>query len=285
MSIVFLNGKYIPNEKAQVSVLDRGFLFGDAVYEVIPVYNKRCFYADRHLTRLNNSLNAVLMQAPYSQAQWHEIFNTLLAQNTLDPSHIYIQISRGDMTIRQHNIPDDTQQNIFVAVFPSAERKKFCQGIHAVSMADPRWDSCHIKATTLLPNILAKQFAKTHHADDCIFISPKGHATEASSSNLFIVKDKMIYTAPLTENILPGITRSVVIDLLTENNIPFQEKQITKEALRTADEIWLSNSSMEVFPVTTLDKQPVGAGKPGSLWQTVDKLFQTHKQSFNHSEK
>lgn len=285
MSLVFLNGEYIAKEKASVSALDRGFLFGDAIYEFIPIYDNVTFHADRHLTRLSNSLNGILMENPYTLAQWQVIFKKLLAQNTLEPSHIYIQVSRGAAPVRNHAIPEEIAPTVFVAIFPSPSRTSFIDGMRVATVADQRWQNCRIKATTLLPNVLAKEHAKTNNAQDCIFVNSDGFATEGTSSNLFIVKNNIVYTTPLSANILPGITRSVVIDLLKQNNITLEEKMLTKAEVAQADEAWLSSSSIEVAPVTMVDGQPIGNGNVGPMWETMDKLFQQHKQAIVSQQK
>jgi D-alanine transaminase len=285
MNLVFLNGEYLAKEKASVSVLDRGFLFGDAIYEFIPVYDDVTFHAERHITRLSNSLDGILMENPYTLVQWHTIFKKLLAQNTLELSHIYIQVSRGATSVRNHAIPEQITPTIFVAIFPSPSRATFINGMHVATLLDQRWQNCRIKATTLLPNVLAKEHAKTNNAQDCIFVNSEGFATEGTSSNLFIVKDNIVYTTPLSANILPGITRSVVIDLLKQNNIALKEKMLTKNELVQADEVWLSSSSIEVAPVTMVDGQPIRNGSVGPMWQSIDKLFQQHKQAIVSQKK
>lgn len=280
MNLVFLNGEYLAKAKACVSALDRGFLFGDAIYEFIPVYDNVTFHAERHITRLSNSLAGILMENPYTLEQWKAIFKKLLAKNTLEQlSHLYIQVSRGASPVRNHAIPEqEITPTVFVAIFPSPSRTTVVNGMHVVTLADQRWQNCRIKATTLLPNVLAKQHAKTNNAQDCIFVNDEGFATEGTSSNLFIVKDNTVYTTPLSANILPGITRSVVIDLLKQNNIALEEKMLTKAELMQADEAWLSSSSIEVAPVTQVDNQAIGNGTVGSMWKIIDKLFQQHKQ-------
>lgn len=277
MNDVFLNGELIAADQAKVSVFDRGFLLGDGVYEVIPVYDGRCFQLKKHLERLQNSLDGVRMANPYSDAQWQSVFETLINHHGDGDQALYLQVTRG-VAPRDHVFPDNTTPTAFVMSNPmkAVPEQYRRQGISAITLIDTRWQKCNIKAITLLPNSLLKQQAKDAGAEEALLIRD-GYLTEGSSSNAYAVIDGVIYTAPKDEKILPGITRDVVLSIAKKAGIPLVEEAVAESQLTTADELWVSSSTKEVLSITRLNGVKVGQGVPGPIWQKIDTLYQQAK--------
>ena len=278
-SIAYLNGNYLPLEECKISALDRGFIFGDAIYELIPVYNGEAFYLDAHLTRLKRSLEQIEINNPYSILQWKGIVNQLADKSDLKDLYVYIQVTRG-VAPREHAFPSNTPPTVFamIGAWPSTPSEVYQQGLTAITVKDMRWDRCDIKVTSLLANVLKKQKAIEGNAHEAIIIR-EGYVLEGSASNVFIVKNNHVHTAPKNNLILPGITRDVVVDIVNKLDIPITEEAPTEDILRTADEIWISSSTKECLPVTTLDGQPVGSGQPGELWGRVYDNYQALKDN------
>jgi D-alanine transaminase len=273
---VYLNGEYLPLADAKVSVLDRGFLFGDGVYEVIPAYKGRLFRLEDHIARLNNSLNGIRLPLSHSVADWEAIFRPLL-ENDKDQS-VYLQITRGYAPKRDHGFPEQVVPTIFAM---SSELKPFAgrtSGIKAVTLDDTRWQLCNIKAITLLSNILLRQEAIDQGCAEAILVR-NGYVVEGAASNLFAVLDGELITPPKSHEILPGITRDVILELAAANNIPSREDVIALEALENASEIWVTSSIREIVPVVELDGKHIGDGKPGPIWTRMDDLLQAYKTS------
>lgn len=279
MKDVYLNGQFMPADQAQVSVFDRGFLLGDGVYEVIPVYQGHCFELEAHLNRLQHSLDGVRMKNPMPPQQWQAMIEELVARNGGGDQSLYLQVTRG-VAPRDHIFPTGVEPTAFAMSNPlQAVPEKYKQnGIKAITLADIRWANCNIKAITLLPNSLLKQQAQEAGAQEALLIRD-GYLTEGAASNAYVVLDGTIYTSPKDEKVLPGITREVVIKLALENGIPLLEQAVTEQQLRQADEIWMSSSTKEVLPITELDNDAVGDGKPGSVWKQIDSLYQQYKKS------
>ena len=276
MPDVYLNGRYLPLEEARVSVLDRGFTFGDSVYEVFLVYNRKIFLFDEHMQRLNNSLAAIYMENPLSIEEWHEILYRLVDSNPATHQSLYLQVTRG-VSERDHAIALADKPTVFAMSKPLPERD-LTGGIPVITSEDIRWKLCYIKATTLLPSVLLRHQALLAGAREAILVK-NDYVTEGAASNLFIVKDQVIRTPPKDGNLLPGITRDLVIDLLNRNSIPFRETTIHRDELTSADELWITSSTMEIVPVILLDGKPVGTGKPGAMWEKVFKLYNEFKNS------
>ncbi len=276
---IYLNGQFMPLPEAQISVLDRGFLFGDSVYEVIPAYGGQLFRLDQHLQRLEHSLHSVRMQNPLSPEQWRNVFNQLLQQRPDIDQSIYLQVTRGAATGRDHAIPQGIEQTVFAMAspIPAVDPKLAADGIRAVTLEDIRWHQCNIKATTLLANVLLKQQATDEHADEAILIRD-GMATEGSASNLFIVSNGLLITPPKSRFLLPGITRDLVLELARDNGIDSAERDIKVEELKSAEEIWLTSSTKEIMPVTSLNGDAVGSGRPGPLFQQLSRLYSEMKE-------
>ncbi|WAR43794.1 aminotransferase class IV [Methylomonas rapida] len=273
---VYLNGEYLPLADAKVSVLDRGFLFGDGVYEVIPVYRGRLFRFDDHITRLNASLRAIRLDVNKTVAEWRAIFSPML--DSSKDQYIYLQITRGYAPKRDHGFPEQVLPTVFAMC---SEMKPFAgraTGVKALTLEDTRWRMCNVKAITLLANLLLRQEALDQDCAEAILVR-NGYVTEGAASNLFAVIDDELITPPKSNEILPGITRDVILELAEANQIRCREEVIAVEALQDASEIWVTSSTREIVPVTELDGMMVGSGKPGQVYRKMDQLFQAYKQS------
>jgi D-alanine transaminase len=269
---VYLNGEYMPVEKAKISVMDRGFLFGDAVYEVVPVYDGACFLLDAHLDRLFYSLLQINMCSPLSKKQWADIIKTLIEKSDKHPLlSVYIHVTRGVPERRNHTYEKNLEPTVYIKCAPAIVRD-YSKGIKAITVEEFRWGRCDIKSTNLLANILMKQQAKDAGALEAIIIK-NGDMVEASSSNVFIVKNGVLKTPPLSHALLGGVTRERVITLAIKHNIPFEQVRITEAQLRDADEVWITGSSKEIAPVVTLDDHAVGDGAVGVLASTLLALY------------
>ncbi|GAB4290990.1 MAG: D-amino acid aminotransferase [Thiohalomonadaceae bacterium] len=279
-AIVYLNGSFLPVHEAHVSVMDRGFLFGDGVYEVIPVYGGRAFRLEHHLQRLDHSLQGVRIGNPLAHEQWRDILTALIRQNGGGDQSLYLQVTRGVAPRRDHAFPAGVTPTVFAMSTPLSEPGAVAQnGIRAVTVDDIRWKHCDIKAITLLPNVLMRQHAIDAGAAEAILLRD-GHATEGSASNVFIVHGGVVITPPKSNLLLPGITRDLAVELCHANGIPCRESDISEAALRSADEVWVTSSTREVVAVTQLDGKPVGNGRPGPLWQRISALYSAYKQDF-----
>lgn len=279
MDQVYLNGVFLPAEQAQISVFDRGFLLGDGVYEVIPVYKGQCFQLARHLERLQTSLDGVRMSNPHAEAEWQALIEQLVELNGGGDQSLYLQVTRG-VAPRDHVFPEGVTPTAFAMSNPlqAVPEKYKTEGAAAISLPDIRWQNCNIKAITLLPNSLLKQQALEAGALEALLIRD-GYLTEGAASNAYVVIDGIIYTAPKDQKVLPGITREVVIELAQANNMPLLEQAVSESQLKHADEIWISSSTKEVVPITVLDGEPVADGIPGSIWHKMDMLYQQYKQN------
>jgi D-alanine transaminase len=273
---VYLNGHYVPLDEAKISVMDRGFLFGDGVYEVIPCYLGHLFHFQAHVDRLTASLAGIGMVNPYSTQQWLEIFKPLIDNS--ENQYIYLQITRGVAPKRDHAFPDNIQPTIFAMcnnIMPFAGLET---GVKAITLEDSRWKFCNIKAIALLAHLLLRQEAVEQDCAEAILIKD-GVVTEGAASNVFALIDGVLVT-PLKDNrILAGITRDVILELAEKNNIPCREDNISASELKTATEIWVTSSTREIIPVVELDGNPVADGKVGTVWHTMNTIFQAYKQS------
>ena len=278
MNEVYLNGEFIAADEAKVSVFDRGFLLGDGVYEVIPVYDGHCFQLDGHLHRLQASLDGVRMGNPHSDADWKSMIQQLIKLNGGGDQSLYLQVTRG-VAPRDHVFPEGVTPTAFAMSNPlqAVSEKYKQQGVSAITLPDIRWQNCNIKAITLLPNSLLKQQAQDAGATEALLIRDD-YLTEGAASNAYVVIDGTIYTAPKDEKVLPGITREVVITLAKKGGIPLLEQAVSLNQLKQADEVWISSSTKEVLAITQLDGEPVGTGVPGPVWQQIDALYQNYKE-------
>ena len=279
---VYLNGQYMPMMESQISTQDRGFLFGDGVYEVIPVYDRQLFAFAEHLQRLKNSLQATSIPNPLTDKEWLELLNTLIEKHPWQDQYIYLQVTRGIQMQRDHLPVDCLTPTLYAYTNPlkAVSNDILENGITAVTLEDIRWLNCDIKAITLLPNIMMKLAAKARNADDAILVSREGFITEGTSSNCFIVKGGTLITPPNGNKLLPGVTRLVIERIAIAHDIPMLAQEITLTDLEAADEIWLSSSTKEALPVTRLNDLAVGTGKPGAVWQKMRGFYQEHKLAF-----
>lgn len=277
--LVYLNGEYLPLDEAKVSVLDRGFIFGDGVYEVIPSYGSKALRFKHHMERLQNSLDAVRIKNPLSNIQWQEIIDKLIAATDSQDQYIYLHITRG-VASRDHRFPDETKPTVFVmsSILQPVDPELLKTGVTAVTLDDIRWKYCNIKAIALLPNILLRQQAVDKGAVEAILIRD-GNMTEGAASNAFIVIDGVIKTPPKDQKLLPGITRDLVVELAKTNNILIEETVISEKEFLSADEIWLTSSTKEILPVTQINEKKVGNGKPGPVWQDMFQKYQDYKET------
>ncbi|MEE8236114.1 MAG: aminotransferase class IV [Gammaproteobacteria bacterium] len=275
LSIVYLNGSFQNIREAHISPLDRGFLFGDAVYEVIPVHGGKPLLLKEHLARLERSLSEIRMVNPHTPEEWSSIVKSLIEQNSGGNLGIYIQISRGADTGRDHAVPDGIDPTVFGMASRIADTDSWDSGVTAITLPDLRWARCDIKSTALLANVLARQQAVEAGADDAILIRD-GYVTEASVSSVIIVEGGVLVTRNNGPELLPGTTRQLVLTLATEAGLSCREEAISEERLRTADELWLMSAGRGVVPVTHLDGSPVGDGKPGPVWNRVKGLISNY---------
>jgi len=281
--IVFLNGEFLPAAEAKVSVLDRGFLFGDGVYEVIPVYGGRPFRLEAHLLRLDQSLTEIRLANPLTHRRWEDVLTDLITRNGAGDQSLYLQVTRG-VAAREHAFPRHALPTVFAMSQPLLPPEPAAQaGVKAITVEDIRWARCHVKAITLLPNVLLHQQALDSGAAEAILVR-EGEISEGAASNVFMVTRGHVVTPPKSHLLLPGITRDVVVELCTEAGIPCSESKITVDALRRADEVWLTSSNKEIVPVTYVDGLPVGNGRPGPLWAQVSDLYRAYKDAFRRGE-
>ncbi len=278
MSEVYLNGEFVSLAEACVPVMDRGFLFGDGVYELIPVYGGHPFRLLQHMERLDNSLRSIRMENPLQPDAWERIIARLTGSTSEVDQLLYLQVTRGVDWTRNHLFPQAVEPTVFVMAWTAGPRDPDIadKGLAAVVLEDNRWHRCNIKATALLGNVLLRQVAQDAGAAEAILVRD-GLVTEGSSTNPFVVRDGEILTPPANNCLLRGITRDLVLELARGANMPCAERHITRNELETADELWISSSSREVQPVTLLDGEPVGEGVPGALWRRMDGLFQDYK--------
>jgi D-alanine transaminase len=275
---VFLNGKLLPLEHANVSVLDRGFIFGDGVYELVPVYSRVPFRLDEHLTRLERSLGEAKIRNPYSRSQWRGHIYQLIDAQAFDDQGIYFQVTRG-VAKRDHAFPKNVEPTVFMMSNPlvNPPQEQVEKGAPAVSAQDNRWLRCDIKSISLLGNCMLRQLSAEVGANETILFRD-GKLTEASASNVFVVKRGVILAPPKSNLILPGITYDVVAELAQANSIALEFKDIPEVDVRSADEIWVTSSSKEVLAIVELDGKRIGDGRPGPVFRRMYQLYQEFKQ-------
>lgn len=273
----FLNGAYKPLESCCISPLDRGFIFGDGIYELLPVYQGKPFRLSQHLSRLQHSMRAVRIDDPYSEHQWNAIVDTLIQRSNSKDLAIYIQVTRG-VAPRDHVFPEGVDATVFAMANPlvAVPEEQLQNGVALITVDDIRWQRCDIKVISLQANILAKQDASQASAAEAIMLRD-GNALEGAASNLFIVRDGKVFTHPKDNLILPGITRDFILELLDELGLTYIEQPVPVEWLRTADEVWITSSAKEILAATKIDDQIIGDGAPGEIWKKVHALYQRRK--------
>ena len=260
----YLDGKIIPLDECRVSVLDRGFLFGDSIYEMIPVYAGQTFEADAHLVRMARCLTAIGIENPHSHAEWQGIIDLLIQHSSQSDLVLYLQITRG-VAPRDHYPTAILKPTVFGMTMPLPERD-IGAGFSAITAEDIRWHRCDIKTTSLAANVLLRKRSTEAKVHETILIRD-GCVTEGAVSNVFVIVDGIIATAPSDQYILPGITRDVVIRLATEHNIPLEERAVKAEVLTRATEVWTTSSTKDISPIVSIDGSVVGNGKPGPVWK------------------
>lgn len=275
--MIYLNGSFMPIEEARIPVLDRGFIFGDGVYELLPVYSRRPFRLQEHLRRLQHSLDGIRLKNPHSDEEWADLILQVIARNKGEDQYIYLQITRG-VAKRDHAFPQGIAPTIFIQSSPllAPARELLATGVAAITANDNRWMRCDIKATALLPNVLLRQQAVDAGAAETVLLRD-GFLTEGAASNIFVVRDGVLLAPPKSHLMLPGITYDVVLELARDHGLPHEVREVPETELRSAAEILLTSSTKEVMPITALDGKPVGAGKPGPVFQHLYQLYQEYK--------
>jgi len=277
--IVYLNGQLTPLSEAKIPVLDRGFIFGDGIYEVIPMYAGKPFRGEQHIARLFRSLATIGIPNPHSAEQWLALIARVVQANDLSDQMIYIQVTRG-VAKRAHAFPKEVTPTVFIMtntmVLPSAELR--ATGVACVSMEDKRWLNCQIKSTSLLGNVLAAQYAAENEVTEAIQFRD-GFLSEASSSNVWIVKEGKLLAPPKDNLILEGIRYGLIEQLCAAQGIVFEARKIEQAEVFSADEVLLSSASKEVLPVVRIDDKTIGAGVPGPVYAKLYAGYQAAKQA------
>ncbi len=282
--MLYLNGEFLPVAEAKVSVMDRGFLFGDGVYEVIPVYSRQPFRLEQHLTRLGNSLTGVRLENPHSEAEWTALIGRIIAAAESPDQQVYLQVTRGTDSRRSHAFPRQVRPTVMIMSEPlhppaAAERE---DGVAAVSAVDNRWLRCDLKVTSLLANCLLRQLAVDAGCVETLLLRD-GFLSEGAASNIFVVKEGVLLAPQQNHLMLPGVTYDVVLELAAAKGIPYQVRDILETEVRTADELWMSSSTREVLAIVCLDGRAVGAGRPGPLYQRMSAHYQAYKSEVMRS--
>lgn len=279
LPISYLNGEFVPLREARISPLDRGFLYSDGAYELMPVYDGRPFRFEAHAARMTRSLAAIKMEDPHTRAQWHDLFSTLIERNGSGDIYVYWQVTRGAEYGRSHAPLPNIPRTVFAfcAPLPVTPASILENGAACVTAQDTRWAQCDIKSVSLLANILLRQLAVDANAAETILLRD-GELMEASSSAVHVVIDGTIVSPPNSRKILPGTTRSAMEEVATKAGVPFKAAPVSERQLRAADEIWISAATREVQAVTTLDGKPVGTGKPGPVWKRIHDHWERYKR-------
>lgn len=267
----------MPIEEACIPVLDRGFIFGDGIYEVIPAYSRKPFRLAKHLSRLQHSLDGIRLKNPFNDGEWKNLLEQVIAKNDAEDQYLYLHITRG-VAKRDHAFPIGVSPTVFIMSNPllPPPRELLVSGASAITALDNRWIRCDVKAISLLPNVLLRQLAVDIHALETILIRD-GFLTEGAASNIFIVKNQVLLAPPKSHLMLPGITYDVVLELAAANRIPHEIREISENEVFTADEILLTSSTKEIMPITSLNNQAVGNGKPGDMFFHLYALYQQYK--------
>jgi D-alanine transaminase len=277
MATVYLNGEFLPLEAARVPVLDRGFIFGDGVYELIPVYDRRPFRLQHHLGRLQHSLDGIRLANPHTAAEWEGLIGRIVAEAEWEDQGIYLQVTRGPAP-RDHAFPKVVRPTVFImaSALTGPAEEIVRHGVSAITVEDNRWLRCDLKTTSLLANVLLRQMAVDAGCAEAILIRD-GWLSEGSASNIFVARDGVVMAPPKSHLMLPGITYDVVLELLATEGIRSVVRAIGEDELHHADEVWLTSSTKEITAVSHLDGRPVGSGEPGPLFRRMYGAYQTFK--------
>ncbi len=282
MSIVYLNGDYIEAEQAKVSIFDRGFMFADSLYEMIPVYSGRAFCLEQHLQRLRAGLQAIQLAQATASIDWPGIIAQVISRNGGGDQTLYLQISRGVSRQRLHQLPENVVPTLVVLSSPLTNTLRDVaelRGIRAIHCEDIRWQRFDLKTTALIANVLLRQQAVDRQCQEAILIR-EGQAIEGAASNLFVVLNGTIHTAPKDSQILAGVTRDLLLGLIRQRGLDYQESTVSEAELTGAEEIWMTSSTKEIMPVIELDGKAVGDGGIGPQCQAVTALYLDYKQQW-----
>ncbi len=285
MSTVYLNGQFLPASEARISPMDRGFLFGDGIYEVIPTYHGRYVGFAPHIARMHEGLAALNIQHGMTEQRWRELCDQLLELNRPELGEnlgVYIQVSRGADTKRNHAFPTGISPTIFAYAFAIAAEpvpdKSKVSTYSVVTANDLRWQRCHIKSTSLLGNVLHYQYGVEQGAQETLLFDRDGNLTEGAAVNVFVIKNGEIATPPLSNKLLPGVTRLLLLEILRQHSdLNVVEREISYDEVLAAEEIWLTSSSKEIAPVLSVNGRPVGNGAVGDIWLAAQRLFSQYK--------
>lgn len=285
MTTVYLNGEFLPMSEARISPMDRGFLFGDGIYEVIPSYAGQLVGFAPHMQRMRDGLAALEIRTGKDEADWRRIVDELVQRNGAGNLGIYLHVSRGADSKRHHAYPEAVDATCFGFTFeippaPVADKRRVTA--YQVNTAeDLRWKRCHIKSTALLGNVMHYQQGHAAGAQETILYNSQGEITEAAACNVFVIRDGVVATPPLDHQKLPGITRLMLLDILRRySDIPVEERTVNLAELDEADEVWITSSSKEIAPVTMVDGKPVGDGEVGDVWVAAQELFAAHRYDY-----
>jgi D-alanine transaminase len=285
MTIAYLNGEFMPLEEARISPMDRGFLFGDGIYEVIPSYDGKMVGFGPHIARMQEGLDAIEIKLDWDEEKFRDLCQSLMEKNGNGNLGVYLHVTRGTDSKRHHAYPEGIEPTVFGYAFdipapPIPDRDK----IHPYTCStgdDMRWDRCNIKSISLLGNVMHYQQGHVQGDGEILLFNQDNELTECGACNAYIVKDGVVATPPLDNQILPGITRQLLLKVLAaDGSIPVEERVITRDEVWNADEIWISSSSKEVVPVVKLDGKPVGDGQPGPVWEQAARLYTAGKYDF-----
>ncbi|MBP6499755.1 MAG: D-amino acid aminotransferase [Thauera sp.] len=281
MITAYVDGAFLPLAEARVSPMDRGFLFGDGAYEVIPVYSRRAFRLDEHVARLGNTLAAMRLANPHGADEWKAIILEIVARNPWDDQSVYLQVTRGADTKRNHAFPGpEVKPTVFLMseplITPSAEQ--LATGIAAVSAADIRWLRCDLKTVSMLANCLLRQHAIDHGCMETVLFRDS-FLTEGAASSIFVCKDGVLLVPPKSHLMLPGVTYDVVLELARSHGMKHEVREVLEAEVRSADELWMTSSTKEVLPITSLDGRAVGDGKPGPMGRQMYAWYQDFKNT------
>ncbi len=274
---VYLNGRFLPIEDAKIPVLDRGFIYGDGVYELVPVYRREPFRLPHHLRRLQHSLDGIRLANPHDDAQWEAIVRKLIAAQPFDDQGVYLQVTRG-VAKRDHAFPAGVAPTVFMMSNPLAtpSREQVERGVAVVTAEDNRWHRCDLKTISLVGNVLMRQLAADAGAVETVMFRD-GWLTEASASNVLVVIRGAIVAPPKDNLILPGITYDAAFEFAREAGMRLEVRAVSRAEALGADEMWLTSSTKEVLAVTTVDGHAFAGGRPGPIFRSVYDLFQRRK--------
>jgi D-alanine transaminase len=281
MSIVYLNGSFLPPDEAKVPVLDRGFIYGDGIYELIPVYGGKPLRLKEHLARFQRNCDVIRLANPHSDREWTALIDEMISRNGGGEIYVYCQITRG-VAKRDHAFPKGVPPTVFMMAnpLPTPPQEQIDNGVPCVSLTDNRWLRCDIKAISLLSNVLLRQEAIDAGGAEAVLFRD-GFLTEGAASNILVGRGGKLLAPPKDHLILPGITYDLVLELDARHGVPFEVREISEAEVKSADELMLTSSTKEVLAITTLDGKPVGNGKPGPIFRTLHKLYQEYKARLN----